>query len=395
VQAPHGLTLDAATAIVAALEGMPEPRVIQCATGNRAGAALGECGGVCTRAVWALPLGTWACEGLILTSASHLAPSPAALYAGLKGGLTPAATLEWAAAKGLKCVGAQPLRNWIGTSLTALSGPPPAPGLIFRQLFDPTSSTYTYLLADAVSREALLIDPVDAWAERDATLVRELGLNLRLALNTHVHADHVFGNDKLKALVKGGTPLRSALAAATLAAADVCLHEGDVVHFGARSLRVLSTPGHTNGCLSFVLDDESAVFTGDALLVRGCGRTDFQEGSADTLYQSVTGKLFTLPSTCAVYPGHDYNGHTRSSISEERALNNRLGYGRSQAEFVAIMAALQLAPPKLIDVAVPANMQDGIVMEAGAASARVPACERCRQDGSGPKLDLWLGAKQI
>ena len=267
-------------------------------------------------------------------------------------------TLAWATTAGLKCVAVQPLRNWIAL---ATSPPPPAgeaahAGLVFRQLWDAPSSTFTYLLGDTATREAIIIDPVLERAERDAALARDLDLRLTLALNTHVHADHVSGSAKLKSLVPG---LHSAIGRTPGAHADAALRDGDVVRFGARALRVLATPGHTVGCLSFVLDDDSAVFTGDALFVRGCGRTDFQGGDAATLFDSITLVLFALPDACAVYPAHDYNGHTHSTIGEERLFNPRAGAGRSLSEFVAIMGALNLPPPKLIDVAVPANLLDG------------------------------------
>lgn len=207
-------------------------------------------------------------------------------------------------------------------------------------------------------------------ADRDATLVKELGLSLCCVLNTHVHADHVTGSGRLRELCPGA---QSAIAATSGARADRMLSEGDVVSFGARHVRVMATPGHTSGCLSFVLDDASAVFTGDALLIRGCGRTDFQGGSSADLYDSVTRKLFALPGGCAVYPAHDYSGCTRSSIADEKSLNPRLGAGRTLAEFEGIMDALQLPRPKLIDLAVPANLLCGLLGLAEAATITTDA----------------------
>ena len=205
-------------------------------------------------------------------------------------------------------------------------------------------------------------------------------------LNTHVHADHVSGASKLRGMLPG---LRSAIGAASGAIADDCLSSGEEVRFGSRHVRALATPGHTAGCMSFVLDDGSAVFTGDALLIRGCGRTDFQGGSAATLYESVHQQLFgQLPPGCAVYPGHDYNGATRSSIGEEADFNPRLGAGRSAGEFEGIMGALALPKPLLIDIAVPANLRDGILAGAPPGEGIVPpgVCVPCRQDGGeGPK----------
>ena len=231
------------------------------------------------------------------------------------------------------------------------------PGLIFRQLFEKESSTYTYLLADGASREAVLIDPVLETAERDAKLVTDLGLTLKYVLNTHVHADHITGSGELK---KVFPTCKSVISAVSGAAADVGVADGDTICFGGRSLLCLSTPGHTAGCLSFVTNDYSRVFTGDALLIRGCGRTDFQGGSSEILYTSVHSKLFVLPADCLVYPAHDYNGSTCSSVGEERHLNPRLGGGKTQLEFVAIMSGLNLPPPKKIDASLPANMRCGI-----------------------------------
>ena len=174
--------------------------------------------------------------------------------------------------------------------------------MIFRQLFDPQSSTYTYLLADEAAREALLIDPVFEQARRDAALIDELGLRLKWTLDTHVHADHVTGawllRDKLGS--------RIAISKASGAdGADQYLENSDPLRFGKRHVEALSTPGHTNGCMTYVLDDRSAAFTGDALLIRGCGRTDFQQGDARALYRSVREQIFSLPDRCLIYPGHD------------------------------------------------------------------------------------------
>jgi len=230
--------------------------------------------------------------------------------------------------------------------------------MIFRQLFDADTSTYTYLLADEASREAVLIDPVIEQIDRDIQLLRDLGLTLRYALDTHVHADHVTALGTLRERLGCKTVLSHL---AEVGCCDIKAHDGDTIAFGAHSLRVLETPGHTAGCLSFVTDDQRMVFTGDALLIRGCGRTDFQQGSAATLYASVTQKIFTLPPTTTIYPGHDYKGHTSSTVDEERRCNPRLGSGKSEAEFVTIMANLSLAYPKKIDAALPRNLQCGMV----------------------------------
>ena len=228
--------------------------------------------------------------------------------------------------------------------------------LIFRQLFDAPSSTYTYLLADRASGHAVLIDPVYEQARRDAALIGELGLTLAWTLETHIHADHVTGAWLLRERLGS----RIALARAGGAeGADRLLEEGERIDFGARWLSVRATPGHTDGCLTYVLDDESRAFSGDALLIRGCGRTDFQQGSSRTLYASVRQQLFTLPATCLVYPAHDYNGLTVTSIEEERRYNPRLGGEVSEGDFAGHMQNLNLPHPKKLDIAVPANLRCG------------------------------------
>lgn len=241
--------------------------------------------------------------------------------------------------------------------------------LIFRQLFDPQSSTYSYLLGDPRSREAVLIDPVYEQAHRDAALVRELGLTLLATLETHVHADHVTGAWLLSQQLRSSI----ALAAASQAdGADRLLAHGDRVRFGDRFLEVRATPGHTAGCLTYVLDDESMAFTGDTLLIRGCGRTDFQQGDARALYRSVRSQILTLPSHCLLYPGHDYRGLTVTSVAEERQFNPRLGGEIGEADFVGYMNNLGLPHPKLMDIAVPANMRCGR-SESGEPPAAQPA----------------------
>jgi glyoxylase-like metal-dependent hydrolase (beta-lactamase superfamily II) len=236
--------------------------------------------------------------------------------------------------------------------------------LMFRQLHDPKSSTYTYLLGDRQSREALLIDPVFEQARRDAALLRELGLTLVCTLDTHVHADHVTA----AWLLQRSTGSRIALSAKSGAhGIDVPLEHGHRVHFGSRHVEARATPGHTNGCMTFVLDDLSMAFTGDALLVRGTGRTDFQEGSAHELYRSITGQIFTLPDDCLIYPAHDYRGLTSSSVHEEKLFNPRIGGARSEADFVGFLENLALPHPKQMDVAVPANLKCGHVEAAEAA----------------------------
>jgi sulfur dioxygenase len=226
----------------------------------------------------------------------------------------------------------------------------------FKQLFDDDSSTYTYLLWDTDTKDAIIVDPVDIQAERDMNEATQLGLNLVYGVNTHAHADHISGTHLLKQKITG---LKSVIAKSSGAAADILIESGDRIAFGHRHLEVRSTPGHTNGCLSFVADDQSFVLTGDALLIQGCGRTDFQGGSAATLYDSVHTQLFTLPSDTVVYPAHDYMGRTSSTIGNEKENNPRLGKDKTKDEFIDIMANLNLAYPRKIDVAVPANMRCG------------------------------------
>lgn len=241
--------------------------------------------------------------------------------------------------------------------------------MIFRQLYDATSSTYTYLLADEHSREALLIDPVFEQQQRDLALLDELGLTLKLVVDTHAHADHITAAWLLKQ--KAGCTIASA-AVINAEHVDLPLQHGQ--HFGVQGidLHARATPGHTDGCMSYVLADQSMVFTGDTLLIRGCGRSDFQQGNAATLYRSITEQLFSLPDSCAVYPAHDYHGRTRSSIGEEKQHNPRVGGGANETDFVGYMQAMQLPHPKKIDEAVPANLRSG-----------------CPEDGQLPPQANW------
>ena len=228
--------------------------------------------------------------------------------------------------------------------------------LIFRQLFDPQSSTYSYLLGDSATGDAILIDPVFEQAARDAALIKELGLKLITTLDTHVHADHVTGAWLLKRRLGGKIAVSAASGAE---GADMRLADGDRIGFGGRHITALATPGHTDGCMSFVLDNETMAFTGDALLIRGCGRTDFQQGSAHKLYLSIRTRIFTLPDDCLLWPAHDYRGLTVTSVAEEKAHNPRLGGNISEADFSGYMQNLSLPHPRQIDVAVPANMVCG------------------------------------
>jgi glyoxylase-like metal-dependent hydrolase (beta-lactamase superfamily II)/rhodanese-related sulfurtransferase len=228
--------------------------------------------------------------------------------------------------------------------------------LIFRQLFDPQSSTYSYLLADRTAREAILIDPVFEQSARDAALIKELGLKLVATLDTHAHADHVTGAWLLRKRLGSKIAISAASGAE---GADIRLADGDRVSFGGRHITALATPGHTDGCMSFVLDNERMAFTGDALLIRGCGRTDFQQGDPHKLYLSIKTRIFTLPDDCLLWPAHDYRGLTVTSVAEEKAYNPRLGGNISEADFAGYMKNLGLPHPGQIEVAVPANMVCG------------------------------------
>jgi len=229
--------------------------------------------------------------------------------------------------------------------------------VIFRQLFDPETSTYTYLLAHEETRRAVLIDTVRERFERDRALLRELDLILCCTLETHVHADHITASGLFRREL-GSQVVASAKAG--VQNADIELGDGESLRFGGHSLAAMLTPGHTFGCVTYVLREAGIAFTGDALLIRGCGRTDFQQGDASTLFRSVRERIFALPDQTLLYPGHDYNGCTVTTVSEEKHFNPRLCLKRSEAEFIAMMESLDLAYPQRIEVAVPANLQSGI-----------------------------------
>lgn len=228
--------------------------------------------------------------------------------------------------------------------------------LVFRQLIDQTSSTYTYLIGDTKTKQCVLIDPVYEQAFRDSALINELDLTLVSTIDTHVHADHVTGA-WLHKKSAGSQIIYSQDSGAD--GADLYVKDKDKVVFGGRFLKVRSTPGHTNGCISLIADDESMVFTGDCLLIRGTGRTDFQQGDPKLLFESVRSKIFSLPDSCLIYPGHDYRGLTFTSVLEERSFNPRLGGKIELSDFEGYMSNLSLPHPKQIDKAVPANLKCG------------------------------------
>lgn len=196
---------------------------------------------------------------------------------------------------------------------------------------------------------------MDKQVDRDLQVANDLNVQLIFGLNTHAHADHITGTYLLKQKVPG---LKSIISKESGAKADILVSPGDKIEFGTKFLSLRATPGHTAGCVSYVMDDESSVFTGDALLIKGCGRTDFQGGSASTLYDSVHSQLFTLPESCVVYPAHDYKGRLSSTIGEEKKENPRLS--KAKDEFIDIMNNLNLSFPKKLEIAVPANMRCGV-----------------------------------
>jgi len=228
---------------------------------------------------------------------------------------------------------------------------------MFKQMFDTESSTFTYLIVDDATRDAVLIDPVDTHLDTYLAMLKALNCNLKYSLETHVHADHVTASGMLRNATQAQTGVNQACGAE---AASLQLKDGDELMFGSQKIRVIATPGHTPGSTSFLWNDR--LFTGDALLINGCGRTDFQGGDAGALYDCITKKLFTLPDDTLVYPGHDYNGRRVSCIGQEKAINPRLA-GKTSDEFIAIMKSLNLPKPKMIDIAVPANRMCGVTEE--------------------------------
>ncbi len=226
--------------------------------------------------------------------------------------------------------------------------------MFVRQLFDRDTWTYTYLVADPATKEAAIIDPVKEQFDRDAHLIEELGINLKYVLETHVHADHVTSSGKLRDRFGAKVVLQEA---SNAKCADILAKDGDVLILGEQEIKVLHTPGHTDADATFHI--EGAVFTGDALFVRGCGRTDFQAGSNEALYTSIKEKIFTLSDETLIYPGHDYQGHTVSTVGEEKAYNPRLGADMDLDAFSEIMDNLNLPAPARLDESLPGNMRCG------------------------------------
>lgn len=247
------------------------------------------------------------------------------------------------------------------------------------QLFDTASSTFTYVLFDQITRDALIIDPVDEQIERDLAVLREYGLKLVWTVETHAHADHITSAGKLAELAGAKT---AAPLGCGIGTAGVQLAHGDTLNFGGEVLRALHTPGHTAGSMSLVWRHH--VFTGDTLLIGGCGRTDFQSGSAKDLYHSITQVLFDLPDDTTVWPGHDYHGRHHSTIGDEKKHNERVA-GKSEAEFIALMESLNLPKPRRIDEAVPANLMSGQRHDAGGVLFMEP------RPAAGPHTGSYAG----
>lgn len=315
-----------AEAILDALDRLPRPLVLQCASGNRAGAAL---------TLWMA--------------------RQRRLSAGAAAALAERLQLKfW-----VNCAACSPMREWLLKQLPT-DGPTPAAkeGHCVRQLFDPVSCTYTYIIGCHATGQAALIDPVLEMKDRDLQVLNEMGFELAYVLNTHCHADHITSGGAIR---KERPHVHTVISEASGARADIKVKDGDAINVGEVKMQVIATPGHTDGCVTFLLQPSvgpAMVFTGDALLIQGCGRTDFQQGNSSTLYHSVHSRIFTLPEDTLVYPGHDYKGRLVSTVREEKLHNPRLT--RPLEEFVQIMADLNLPYPKQIDVAVPANMLCGV-----------------------------------
>lgn len=306
------LTPKVADDLMKALDSLPKPTVIQCSTATRAGVAL------------------------IL----HLAKTR---------GLGASSAIQLAKELKLSFTTRPALTNFVKDSLSKASK------TIFRQLFEQESSTYTYLIGDLEDMTCCLIDPVLETVDRDLEVISDLGLELTHMFNTHCHADHITGTGTIKEKLLNA---KSVIARASTARADIHIEDKEIVTVSKNiQIEVRATPGHTDGCVTYVFDD--CAFTGDALLIRGCGRTDFQGGSSAKLYESVHGQIFTLPDFTKVFPAHDYKGRMMSTVGEEKACNPRLGSGKTKEEFIQIMENLNLAYPKKIDVSLPRNLMCG------------------------------------
>jgi glyoxylase-like metal-dependent hydrolase (beta-lactamase superfamily II) len=224
-----------------------------------------------------------------------------------------------------------------------------------RQLFDPGSSTFSYLVWDSDSREAALIDPVQEQAGRDADLVRQLGLILKYTLETHVHEDHITGSGYLRQVLNSIVIVHEN---SRTKCADVLVRDGDFIPLGNQRINILFTPGHTDNHVCLTIP--GAIFTGDSLLIGSCGRTDYHSGDAGTQYDSITEKLFAFPDDTLIYPGHDYHGKTSSTIGEEKTHNPQIGAHISRQAFIDAVSRIELDPPQRLFEALPANLHCGL-----------------------------------
>jgi len=229
---------------------------------------------------------------------------------------------------------------------------------MIRQMFEHESCTFTYLLFDKKSKDCILLDPVKETVSRDLKVIGDLGLNLKYIIDTHVHADHITGAGEIREITGAKTVVGENT---NVACADIHIKDNEKIAFGGCKLRAIATPGHTSGCMSYHIGN--AVFTGDSLLIGGNGRTDFQGGSAEKLYHSITERLFTLPKTTTVYPGHNYIGLQISTIAEEMQHNPRIGQEKSKNDFINLMKNLKLPKPKQIIKSIPANLECGSIDE--------------------------------
>ena len=258
--------------------------------------------------------------------------------------------------------------------------------MIFRQLFDPETASYSYLLGDELTREAVLIDSVAEQFDRDVAIIKELDLRLAYALETHVHADHITAAGRLREALGARVAVSRSSGVKN---ADLLLGDGDWIAVGAHRLEARATPGHTSGCMTFVT--EGMAFTGDALLIRGCGRTDFQDGDARTLFHSVRSKILTLPANTALFPAHDYKGRTQTSVAEELRFNPRLGSSQTVESFIELMGRLTLSHPKKMDEAVPANLYAGLAPGARPKPQAPGHVAEVMRELGRQDADSWMG----
>mmetsp|Transcript_16097 Transcript_16097/g.35350 ORF Transcript_16097/g.35350 Transcript_16097/m.35350 type:complete len:421 (+) Transcript_16097:93-1355(+) len=327
--APPKISAERVAEFEAALDDMPRPLMLQCKSGNRAGAGM-------------------------------------LLWLAHRRGYSAQSAVQLAVDCNLKfytnCATCGPVREWLVEQLPkggdTILYPTSADSVVVEQLFDPDTSTFTYIIGCRSSGDAVLLDPVLEQKERDLSIIEELGFRLKYVMNTHCHADHVTSGGMIR---KQLPDVKTVISEASSAKADLYVKHGDEVAFGELKLEVRATPGHTDGCVTYVLrapNQTPMCFTGDALLIRGCGRTDFQQGNAGMLWDKVHEQIFSLPPETLVYPGHDYKGRSVSTVDEEKRFNPRLTQTRE--EFIKLMDGLGLPYPKRIDVAVPANLVCGV-----------------------------------